>query len=728
MKRFIVLFLMCSLFTVQAFGKISFGVSDLNSQDEVLFTVKQDMAGINPYKSLFYSKIVNGQSSGSPSLLTCYPEQMELLENKTVLQIRNRYGSGRYYSNSGTYKCMESCSEIPLNSLPVTQYEVSPDGKYFCYIDKSSLGFGNLVLQDVSTGKTAILWDKARQSYDSVPVKWAPDSAVLIYEKENNLYFCKPEAVLRGIEMDEKYRSIGRGTINSINWVSQKYMIYIDDYQVYQINSKELYTLGLYSGILSQGKVIGRLAFQFDSLADKFSVNPNLTGIVLVKNQRLFSYLLFPQENNKFMDVIYSRPYLDSSASLVESYIFWDAKDNPVLWLQQLPYENCIEKASVYLLSDRADCVLETKDSGKPFISPDGKKVAFYENSALYVYDLTNWQELGILEDDKIVSVIWETDSVLYAGGEKTVRRWNLNKNSIEIVALSSAEAGYWDKDSNSVIAQLDEEIFYIYNKEKTTWTKVNVTKPEGNLQNENFRVFCGPAQNSKFENGLFIRSLKRSAVTKPMYKACNEKSSSSKKVALIFDAYDNGDGISKILSTLKKYNVPGTFFVNGEFIRRNPLETKQIASAGYSVGSMFFSQTDLVNNSFIVDEDFIRRGLARNEDEYYACTKKELGLFWHAPYFSVSPKIIKYGQNAGYDYVPSLHDINDSIYLDKNVSPELIIQKYCDSLRKTSGGIVPIAAGFSQGQRTDPLYNHLDLLICTLVDAGYEFVTVDSL
>ncbi len=727
MKKILVLFLVCVSFSVQAFAKISFGVSDLNSNDEVLFTVKQDMAGINPYKSLFYSKLVDGQSSKAPLMLTCYPEQMELLEEGTVLQIRNRYGIGRYNSSTDSFKWVEAESKIPVNSLPVTPYSASPDGKYYCLVDKTSFSNANLILVDAVTGKNYILCDKTRQSYEKIPVKWSLDGSVLIYEKENELYFCKPDALLRGIEMDEKYRKIGRGSINSVNWASERYLIYVDDYLVYQINAKELYTLGLYSGILGQGKAIGRLPSQFNCATDKFSVNSNLSSMVLIQNGSLISYLKIQQGKFDYLDVVYSRPYIDSSASLVDAYVFWDASNSPVLWLEKLPYDSgSREKGSVYKLTDKAVSVLEIEDSGKPFISPDGRRVAFFAGSSLMVYDVNTWKKAGELNGDRVISAIWAGNSTLYVGGEKYIRKWNLIKNSFETKILSSANAGYWDKGDGSVLAEVSSEVYYKYNKSKATWSKVIVTKQTGTLQNGRYRLFCGTTQNPRYENALFIRTLSKKAITKPMYKESVEKAPAPKKVALVFDAYDNADGLSKILSTLKKYNVKGTFFVNGEFINRYPAETKQICISGYPVGSMFFSQTDLVNNSFVVDEDFIRRGLARNEDEYYGIAEKELSLFWHAPYYSVSPKIIAAGQKAGYEYINSYNDFNDSAKLNKNIKPEYLIQKYLDSLRKTGGGIVPVTVGFSQGNRTDPLYNYLDLLICSLVDAGYEFVTAD--
>lgn len=716
------------ILAVNLFGKITFGPSDLNKSDEVLFTLSQEMAGVNTYRSLFYAKIVNGESSKQPELLTCYPEQMELINGSKQLQIRNRYGTGVYDIEKGAFSWSNTVSEIPTNALPLTPYSVSPDGNYLCKIVKDTLTSGTLILQNIKTGKFAEIGDDVRQNYEYIPVKWSPDSSLLIYEKDENLYFCNPDAILRGVEMDEKYRKIGRGTINSINWATDRIIIYIDDYLVYQINAKELYTIGLYSGIIGQGKAIGRLPSQYNARTDRFSVNKDVTSLFLIQNTRLFSYLRFQNKNCDYMDVVYSKPYIDPSASLVSSYVFWDKNGEPNLWLEKLPFNGSREKGEVSKITTKSTTVLEIADSGRPIVSPDNSKAAFYAASSIYVYDTNTWQRLAELSGEKVTSAIWGSNSILYVGGEKTIKKWNLLSNTYEVIMLSAVDTAFWTEEDKTIVADAGGNNYYKFLRETSTWQKTQ--SAEEKLENENgrYRIFTGATPNKLFENALYIRTLNKKAVTKPMYRQSVKKQPERKKIALVFDAYDNSDGLTKIIAVLQKYNVPATFFINGEFVRRYPAETRQIAYNGYQTGAMFFSMTDLVNNPFIIDESFIRRGLARNEDEYYECTGKELSLYWHAPYYSVEPKVIMYGEAAGYTYVNSYQTQNDTALLDRETKPETLIYAYCETLKKTNGGIVPVSVGFSQGNRTDPLYNYLDILICALIDSGFEFVTVNDL
>ena len=60
---------------------------------------------------------------------------------------------------------------------------------------------------------------------------------ILIYENKGNVYFCNPEAYFKDIEVEEKNRKSGRGSINSIHVVSEKFIAYVDDYLLYKIKN-----------------------------------------------------------------------------------------------------------------------------------------------------------------------------------------------------------------------------------------------------------------------------------------------------------------------------------------------------------------------------------------------------------------------------------------------------------------------------------------------------------
>lgn len=719
------------LASLSCFAGIKFGDADINQDDEILYTVKHDIPGTNSYRSLFKAKIKDGKLDGEPALLTCFPEQMELLAGGTILQIRNRYGTAWLNTITKSITWKKYSGEIPLNSMRLSSMNVSPNGEWLCYTEKTGYASGKLYLENVNSGKKFLLDEHSAFNYDSVPVKWISDSSVLVYAKNGNIYFCNPAAVARGVEVAEEFRRIGPGSINSVNWVSGRYLMYIDSDLVYKISAKELYTLGLYSGIIGKGQTVGRLPYQFQSNKDVFSVNNDVSGMVLVQNGKMFTYYSINRNTCDYLDVIYSGPYVDLKASLLESEIIWNENNSPSLWLRCLPYSGEKIISSVYHLDTKLTKFLEIENSGIPVISRDGKNCAFYSGTTVHVYDVKTWKKISKLEGENIVSLIWENNSTLVIGGDKTIRRWNILEEKAEPLVVTSASNGWWNEDTGAITADIGNGTVFTYDSVSRIWNFAGMTGLHANvLRNGRYRVFCGETPNKNFDNALYIRTLAGKAVTKAAYPESSAKNEERKKVSLIFDAYDNADGLTSVLYALNKYKVKGTFFLNGEFIRRYPNETKQIAYSGNESASMFFTTAKLTQPGFVLNEDYIRRGLARTEDEFNAATGRELSLMWHAPFYQVTEKMIQSGVNAGYAYAATAQTASDTVTLEQAVngegkyfSPCGLIDSYMKMLEANNGGAVPVTVGISRGSRESYLYDNLDLLLSAILDAGYEIV-----
>jgi peptidoglycan/xylan/chitin deacetylase (PgdA/CDA1 family) len=201
--------------------------------------------------------------------------------------------------------------------------------------------------------------------------------------------------------------------------------------------------------------------------------------------------------------------------------------------------------------------------------------------------------------------------------------------------------------------------------------------------------------------------------------------------VALVFNAIDSVEGLTQILTTLNDYDERCTFFVNGEFIRRNPEATQELAKSGHEIGSLFYAYFNMTDSRYRIDREFIKRGLARNEDEYFQVTGKELSLLWHAPYYFINSEIIGASEEMSYTYVgrdvDSLDwvpksESNDGMYRPSRELVERILRK------KKPGSIIPIRVGTVEEGREDYLFQFLDLLINGLISQGYEIVPVSTL
>jgi peptidoglycan/xylan/chitin deacetylase (PgdA/CDA1 family) len=204
------------------------------------------------------------------------------------------------------------------------------------------------------------------------------------------------------------------------------------------------------------------------------------------------------------------------------------------------------------------------------------------------------------------------------------------------------------------------------------------------------------------------------------------------REVALCFDLYDDATGLPAVLDILNRFGIRATFFLNGEFIRRYPTAARDIAEAGHETASMFFAPIDVSDARYHIDPDFISRGLARNEDEFFRAAGSELSLLWHPPYYAASPEIIAAAAAAGYKTVGRDTDPQDWVSQDE--SKRIGITQYAASdmidlimETKRPGSIIPIRLGLIPGGRKDYLFNRLEVLLDALVRSGYGVAPVST-
>ena len=133
-----------------AFAGISFLSPDINGKNEVLFSVQSDLPGQDTYKSLFLKNV----DTGKLEQLTFFPEAMETLSDGTILQIRNRFGTGRYdtktslFSWIDDYRPFYAGGAVALGILP--DVAPSPDGHWQISIEPITAARGRLIIYDAS--------------------------------------------------------------------------------------------------------------------------------------------------------------------------------------------------------------------------------------------------------------------------------------------------------------------------------------------------------------------------------------------------------------------------------------------------------------------------------------------------------------------------------------------------------------------------------------------------
>jgi len=206
-----------------------------------------------------------------------------------------------------------------------------------------------------------------------------------------------------------------------------------------------------------------------------------------------------------------------------------------------------------------------------------------------------------------------------------------------------------------------------------------------------------------------------------------------NREAALCFDLYDDDQGLPEVLDALNRFGIRATFFLNGEFLRRHPEAVSDIVSAGHETASMFFALVDLSDARYQASPEFISRGLARNEDEFFRVTGKELALLWHPPWYTVSPDIA--ASAAGVGYITSGRDVDPFDWVSREdekklgllqSSPSQMVDSIMERVRP--GSIIPLRLGLLQGGRNDYLFNRINVLLDALVREGYSLVPVSTL
>ena len=748
MKQSCKALILCSCFLSfsPVWAGISFSGPDLNSKDQLLFTVETQISGTLPCKALFTVPVTGGTAAASadaaeaagefPTLLTCYPERMELLSGGTVLQVRNRYGTARYDLKGSHLEWSEKIASIPVNESRRLPVSVSPDGKWACYVKKTHTADGPLIIENTATRAQALLSAAVPVAYDSVPVRWAPDSSVVIYENGGSLYFCSPDAMFQNIQMAERFRRIGTGTINSVQFTDDGSIIYIDNDVVYNVNLIGLYTAALYGPFVDNGNAAALLPLPFNPRTDSFAVNSSGSELVVITGGKLVSHYRLEPGRFTYVQSLYSEPFVDERCSAVGFSVIWPRDRQPMVKIDLISLGTGTTFSRLYTISGGRTQVGVVDMPQCAAVSADRTRLAVGTSDGVVIYSVPDGRVVDQLTRESVISLQWDGNSVLYVGGEKLIQKWDLDQKKRQVLYVSSPDKARWNIAGTTVVAEAGGGI-YEYSRDARTWLPATMPFPGGYsaVQNGRYRVYVDKTQNALYENALYVRTLSRGAVTRPLLAESVRRQGARRKVALVFDVMDNKDGLCRILASLASYKLRCTFFINGDFIRKYPLYANQIAVSGQECASLFYTAADLLTDGFSIDETFIRRGLARNEDEFYACTGKELSLLWHAPFYRANDVIIKAGESAGYMYVNAAMPGYDTVTLEQGMlegheylASGKIIDRMVQEAVSNGRKILAVSAGISRGSRTDYVYDNLDLLINELIDAGYEIVPVSGL
>lgn len=755
-KRLILpLLLLCA---AALYPEVTFSGLDLSEDNSLLFTASAELPSGQGCDTLFATDL----EEETMRQLSFYPERILYLPQVEKLQVQNRFGVFR------TDTDLKNLSPVPrfpafirgdsIQTGKIHPADASPDGKYLLFLKQSSPAFADLVLFDITEESKTTITKNVELSLTGPNAVWSPDSKFFVYSKGDSLYYYSLDQLEGGRVIADEYRRIGKGTIRSVRWGGDNTLYYVKGSQVYQILGAEFFTRSIYSQLLEIGTIVGKVPFEFDPNFDRFWISPKGGKILLNKGGRnVFLYILNSRDYRSVGEIA-SLPYLFLPRNTRVEKVLWSRNDLVTILTGSIIDGQETRRIFRLDMAEGAEksSFVETGDAGvrDVILSPDSGRVVLVTEGAFRVKKYLSWEDERTISFPGAMKAVWKSPTELILAGEHTIDSFDLSDGSQRLIGFSQIDLYGFSKDNRKIQVRVaDTE--YEYKREDGTWSPVDsYAVGVSKAYSDEYRVYLERSFSTSYTNMIKVRDNVGLAGTSSLfdppetrYKPFPEAEEPvdftnfnhgsrirRREVSLVFNAVDGVEGLTETLTTLKEYDITATFFVNGEFIRRHPDAVQEIASSGHEVGSLFYTYFNMTDARFRIDKEYIKRGLARNEEDYFTATGEELSLLWHAPYYFVSSFIIEASREMNYVYVGRDVDSLDWVTKEYERNSEgglyypapVLVEKILE--KKRPGSIIPVRVGIPEGTRDDYLFNDLGVLINGFISQGYDVVPVSTL
>jgi len=677
--------------------------------------------------------------------LSAYPEKLYLVDNGRTILTLGRFGAMRIPAEGGLPTGIPGYPSFSNGNLPLKgrlqDLSASADGRWVLYIEPINPGYGNLIKIDMSNGIKRVISERIELPASDFPVKWSPDSRFFVYSKGGKLYYFPILSNLSAFT-DERFRMIGDGNINSVSWGKNGDFYYLTGNTLYQIINPELFTRTMYGDFLSIGNAKAVLSVNFDFNFDHYWIAPDSGSILINKGRKGLFLFLLGEHQTLF-------PHITLPAGTDNFNVFWS--DSGLLTvLYSIRNEIKMWRFEITKNSIRTIQLENAPLSTTGVLSPNGTRAVFWGERGLELWDYIGWNRITRLNETPVLACAWANDALIISGNSRFIEEINVSVPTYPRrgICLSGAdEIGFEEATASRILARIGTT-WYATNGNGPWVTANNVNIRQISFSSDRFRVFLEPQNQGHFQNILMIRNLQSIGTVSLTAKhtinsAFSPEMSSSgepqlrspgrnMQVALCFDLYDDDTGLAQVLTALRRLNIRATFFLNGEFIRRNPQATVTIVEAGHEAASLFYAPIDFSDSRYRITESFISQGLARNEDEFNRATGRELSVIWHPPYYRSSNLINSAAAAAGYLTVSRSFDPGDWLSREdtlrlnmRQMPPSEMIEQIVRN--RQHGVIIPVRLGLLDGGRDEYLFQYIEVLLDALVRAGCEIVPVSS-
>lgn len=216
------------------------------------------------------------------------------------------------------------------------------------------------------------------------------------------------------------------------------------------------------------------------------------------------------------------------------------------------------------------------------------------------------------------------------------------------------------------------------------------------------------------------------------------------KNIALVFSGDEHGDGTDTVLSTLRKYNVPASFFLSRKFYTNEAYKSAilKMMEDGHYIGlhaekTVAYTTAASREKTLITEAQF-KKDLHENYKHLapFGIHKHDV-LFFLPSCDSYNSKIVKWCEELQY---PLIFGTPGTLLQDDKTTPEdgtgyksseaiykSVLQLESSDPHQLNGSIMVIHIG-TDSTRTDKFYHSLGDLIEYLDHRGYEFVEINEL
>lgn len=212
------------------------------------------------------------------------------------------------------------------------------------------------------------------------------------------------------------------------------------------------------------------------------------------------------------------------------------------------------------------------------------------------------------------------------------------------------------------------------------------------------------------------------------------------KRLCLVFTADTYGDGAKSIMSTLKKTDVKGAFFLTGNFLDLYPEVVRQLVADGHYVGShsnghLLYAPWENRDSLLISHKEFADDIMQSYEKLATFGVSKQQSPYFIPPYEYYNDQINSWARELGLQLVNftpgtgtnrdyTIPSMGHSYYQSKQIYKDLMNYECKHSL---CGHLLLIHLG-THAERTDKFYDYLPKIISTLRNRGYEFIALPQL